>query len=187
MTDDLHRADRDGPDRVLAVYLRDHFAGSAAGLALIRRFRREHAGTSLAGVLAGVEVEIAEDRHALERMMSRLGVTPSVVKSAMGSAAEFVGRLKSNGRFIQRSPTTPVVELEVLAAGIVTKRNLWQTLRQGAPSLGALDIAELDRLIERATSQFDRVIEAHARAAGEVFESPERPGNLAAEPTERVS
>jgi hypothetical protein len=172
MSDERQQAQTSGPDRAVAVYLRDHFAGSTAGLALVRRCRRENAGTPLAEVLAGVEVEIAEDRHALERMMSRLGVAPSAIKSAMGSAAELVGRLKSNGRIVRRSPVTPVVELEGLAAGIVTKRNLWRTLRQATASQRALDLAELDRLIEGATSQFERIVEAHDRAAREAFHSP---------------
>jgi len=156
-------------DRTLAVYLRDHFAGSTAGLALVRRCRREYEGTSLSAVLAGVEAEITEDRRALEAMMSRLGVTPSAIKSALGSLAELVGRLKSNGRIIRRSPSTPVVELEGLAAGIVTKRNLWRTLREAAPRHDGLDVAELDGLIDAATSQFERVVQAHREAAANAF------------------
>ena len=155
----------DEPDRALAVYLRDHFAGSSAGLALVQRCRRENSGTPLDQVLAGVEAEIVDDRLALQDMMSRLGVAPSIVKSTLGSLAEVVGRLKSNGRLFGRSPVTPVVELEGLAAGIVTKRNLWWTLREAATSRPGLRVAELDHLIERAMSQFERVVEAHRAAA----------------------
>ena len=117
-----------GDERVLEVYFRDHFAGSTAGLALVRRCRRNNAGTELDQVLAGVETEIEEDRRSFQAMMSRLDVTPSAVKSALGSVAEVAGRLKGNGRVIRSSPSSPVVELEGLAAGIVTKRNLWRSL-----------------------------------------------------------
>ena len=46
-------------DRPLAVYLRDHFAGATAGLALVRRCRREHAGTPLDSTLASIEAQIS--------------------------------------------------------------------------------------------------------------------------------
>lgn len=162
------RSDR---DRVLAVYLRDHFAGSTAGLALVRRCRRENAGTALENVLATIETEIDEDRRTLQAMMSRLGVSPSSFKSALGAAAEAVGRLKSNGRVLRRSPSSSVVELEGLAAGILTKRNLWRSLRAAAHR-AALDVAELDTLIDRATSQLDRVLAAHEDTARSAFGSP---------------
>ena len=85
-------------DRPLAVYLRDHFAGATAGLALVRRCRREHAGTPLDTTLAGIEAQIDEDRRSLEDTMARLGIRPSGFKSALGSLGETVGRLKGNGR-----------------------------------------------------------------------------------------
>ena len=113
-------------DRLLRIYLQDHFAGSTAGLALVRRCRR--ANPALEQLLADLERDIVEDRHSLESIMSRLGVQPSRVKSAFGSVAELVGRLKSNGTVTRYSPSSRVIELEGLAAGVVTKRNLWNAL-----------------------------------------------------------
>jgi hypothetical protein len=159
-------------DRVLAVYLRDHFAGSTAGLALVRRCRRDNAGTPLDEVLAGVEVEIDEDRRSLEAIMSRLGIEPSAFKAAVGSIGEMIGRLKGNGRLVRPSPSSPVVELEGLAAGIITKRNLWRALRAAASEHNVLDVAELETLIARATSQFERVVDAHEQAARRAFATP---------------
>ena len=156
-------------DRPLAVYLRDHYAGSAAGLALVRRCRRENRGTALDTTLADLEAQFDEDRLSLQDAMSRLGVRPSGVKSALGSLSETVGRLKGNGRIVRRSPSTPVVELEGLAAGIVTKRNLWRTLRAAAPVHAGLESAELDALSERATAQLETVLAAHEGAARRAF------------------
>jgi hypothetical protein len=160
-------------ERLLGTYLRDHFAGSTAGLALVRRLRAANAGTALDDVLAPIEAEIAEDRRALQAMMSGLGVEPSVFKSAVGAVAELVGRAKINGRVMRRSPSSSVVELEGLAAGIATKRNLWRALRTIADRDG-LDAEKLDTLIDRATAQYDRVVDAHDRAAGEAFARPGR-------------
>ena len=155
-------------DRLLQVYLRDHFAGSAAGLALVRRCRRNN--PELDAELADIESEIDADRQSLLVIMSRLGVTPSTFKAALGSFAEFLGRLKANGRIVRSSPLSPLVELEGLSAGIFTKGNLWRSLSAAAGSHHAFDVGELDVLLQRATSQLERVAVLHDRVAASVFE-----------------
>lgn len=151
--------------RLLQIYLQDHHAGSAAGLALVRRCRRANRGTPLGDVLARIDTQIADDRTALESMMARLGVSPNRLKTAVGSVAELVGRLKRNGRLTGYSPLSRVVELEGLAAGVLTKRNLWRALRAVADDHQGLDTEELDRLVERATGQLDQLLAVHKPAA----------------------
>jgi hypothetical protein len=153
----------------LAVYLRDHFAGSAAGIALVQRCRRANRDTGLDEVLADIETEIIEDRRALEEIMTRLGVTPSAFKATVGRLGEVIARVKSNGRIVSRSPSSTVVELEGLAAGIVTKRNLWSSLRAATLPHVELDVSELDRLVARATAQLERVEAEHDSAAEHAF------------------
>ena len=155
--------------RLLRVYLQDHYAGATAGLALAERCRRANEDTNLGELLLGLETEIGEDRQSLVAMMARLGYGPHPVKTALGSAGEFVSRLKSNGRLFTYSPTSRVVELEALAAGILTKRNLWRALRVVAGGYPALDAGELERLADRASSQLDRVHAAHVSAAAQAF------------------
>jgi hypothetical protein len=60
-----------------------------------------------------------------------------------------------------------VIELEGLAAGIETKRNLWRALARldGAD----VDAARLEALADRAGSQLERVRRAHDRAAAVTF------------------
>jgi hypothetical protein len=168
-------AANDSTDRnALAVYLRDHYAGSAAGLALVQRCREANRGTALGDVLAGIEAEIAEDRGSLEQIMARLRVTPSAFKAALGRGSELIGRLKSNGTILRRSPSSTVVELEGLAAGILTKASLWRSLRAAASHHSGLDVAELERLLDRAKDQLDRILAAHDRAAEHAFASADR-------------
>ena len=157
------------PHRLLAIYLNDHLGGSSGGLALVRRCRRSNAGTPLDRVLSDVEAEIEADQRTLETLMVRLGIARSRVKQTLGSIAEFAARVKSNGRLARYSPLSRVVELEALAAGIVTKRSLWRSLRAVADRHPGLDAAALDILIARATSQYDRVITEHDRAAEIAF------------------
>jgi hypothetical protein len=160
-----------GPDPrfLLHIYLRDHLAGAMAGVSLARRCRRSNSGNELGVMLEGIEAEIVEDRQALEEIMRRLGAEKSRTKQLVGLAAELVGRLKSNGRFFHYSPSSRVVELEALAAGIFTKRSLWMSLRGVADDYADLDVRELDRLIARATDQYGRVLAEHDRAAAIAF------------------
>lgn len=158
--------------RLLAIYLNDHLGGSSAGLALAQRCRRSNEGTALAAVLGEVEAEIETDRQALVDLMAAFGVDRNRVKQAVGSLGELAARLKCNGRIVAYSPLSRVVELEALAAGIVTKRSLWRSLRAVADQHSALDAAALDALIARATSQYERVISEHDRAAEIAFPGP---------------
>jgi len=49
-----------------------------------------------------------------------------------GWAAEKVARFKPNGRLLQRSPLSSVVDLESLLLGIEGKRACWRVLRRRA-------------------------------------------------------
>jgi hypothetical protein len=156
-------------DHLLAVYLRDHFAGAATGLALAERSQRANDDNPLGAVLTEIATEIADDRHSLREIMSNLNVSEDALKAAVGQAAELVGRLKSNGMFTHYSPSSRVVELEGLLAGIDAKRNLWHSLRLAAQTRPVLDVTTLDRLIARADSQRDRLQAEHDRAARNAF------------------
>jgi hypothetical protein len=162
-------SEQDPNRRYLEIYLRDHYAGAAAGLSLTRRSKAANGDRPLGTLLGEIEAEIEHDRQALESIMQRLGVAPSRLKAATGKVGEVVGRLKSNGHVTTYSPLSRLVELEVLAAGIFTKRNLWRSLRAVADRYEALDAAELERLIAGAEHQLERVRHAHDEAAAEAL------------------
>lgn len=156
-------------EHLLAVYLRDHAAGAAAGLALAERSQRANEDNPLGAVLSEIAAEITADRESLRNMMKALDVTEDPVKVVLGQAGELVGRLKSNGMLTRYSPSSRVVELEGLLAGIDAKRNLWRSLRVAAATRTQLDVAALDELIDRATSQRERLQAEHDRAAQTAF------------------
>jgi hypothetical protein len=153
--------------------LQDHYAGATTGLALARRCRRANPG--LISVLADLEDQIADDRDALRTIMSKLGVRPSRVKAGLGAVVEVVGRLKGNGRIVRRSPLSLVVELELLHAGVITKRNLWRALLAASEWLNGLDDVELKRLAERANAQAERIVNLHFEASGRAFAPVDTP------------
>src|SRR4029077_19989428 len=92
-------------DHLLAVYLRDHFAGAAAGLALAERCQRANDDNPLGAVLTEIAAEITEDRESLRAFMNVLDVREDPIKAMLGQAAEVVGRLKSNGVLTHYSPS----------------------------------------------------------------------------------
>jgi hypothetical protein len=160
-----------GPGRYLAIYLNDHLAGAALGVELARRLRSSNQGDPKMGEpLAQVCVEIEEDRATLIRLMERLGVDRNPVKPALAKAAERLGRLKLNGQLRGYSPLSRVLELEVLAAGIGGKIQLWNALEQ---SFGeSLDGFDFHALAERADNQGQRVEDLHLAAAQRVLPIP---------------
>lgn len=153
--------------RQLLKYLRDHRAGSAAGLSVVRHCARVNQGTELARDMLGLAEEFEQEIQTLEAIMRRLGGRPSRLKILMGALAERFGRLlKVNDQLVRYSALSRLVELEGLAAGIRTKMNLWGALAAVAERYAALDPAELDRLARQAATQLELVLVHHRQAAG---------------------
>lgn len=155
--------------RLLAIYLNDHLAGSAAGSQLARRARGSNEGTELGSFLERLTAEIDEDRATLERIMDRLGIGRDRIKIAAGWSAEKMGRLKLNGTIRGYSPLSRLVELEGLHLGITGKLSLWQSLR--ASSGAELAEFDLDALIDRADRQRTELEPYRLGAASEALGS----------------
>src|SRR5215204_4855232 len=141
------------PDRFLEIYLADHLAAAAAGLALVRRAARSNTGTRTGHTLRRLTVEVDEDRHTLRRLVTDLGFTGSKPKEVAAWAAEKAGRLKRNGQLRGYSPLSRVLELEALSVGIAGKLALWETLEHVPDPGRRLCAFELHHLIERALRQ----------------------------------
>lgn len=156
------------PD-LLGIYLNDHLAGATAGVDLLRRSAGALRGSPTGDTLERLAAEVAEDRAALEDMMSALGVPVRRYKIYAAWAAEKVGRLKLNGHLLARSPLSNVIELEAMRLGVEGKVAGWITLRTVADRDGRLDASRLDDLIARARRQADTLEELRLRAVTEVF------------------
>ena len=141
------------PDRFLEIYLADHLAAAAAGLALVRRAARSNTGTRTGDTLRRLTVEIDEDRHTLRRLVTDLGFSGSKPKEVVAWAAEKVGRLKRNGQLRGYSP----LESRARARGAVG----WHRRQAGAlgdlaagtgspPASPGIRAAPLDRASSQA-------------------------------------
>jgi hypothetical protein len=144
-------------NRWLSIYLRDHHAASAGGVALASR---------ALGSSHPLAEQIAGDRKTLEELMRTLGVPPSAMKVGFVRTAEWLGRLKLNGRLFKHSPLSRIVELETLVVGIRGKEALWTALRTAGANLQGID---LDALIESARRQAKEIDEQRLIAVADVF------------------
>lgn len=153
----------------LEIYLNDHLAGAAGGVALARRVAGSHDGDASEGDLQRLAREIAEDRDVLVGIVKRLGLRRTFYKEPLALAAERLGRFKPNGSIVSRSPMSDVVEFEALTLGITGKRSGWLSLRQIVDHTPELDAAELDTLIARADEQLELVERLRRDAAQHAF------------------
>jgi hypothetical protein len=175
---------------LLAIYLNDHLAGSAAGADLAGRLAAENRSDAwFAVALERLAVEIREDRDTLRALMDELDVGIDRAKQLVAWTAEKAGRLKLNGRLLGYSPLSRVEELEALRLGVTGKRMLWIALDElsatVSPSRGrgaqgsdrlpllagasALPAGGVKALVERAERQLEAIEECHARAIRAAF------------------
>ena len=154
---------------LLAIYLNDHLAGSTVGRELAQRAASSNRGNAYGDFLDGLATEIAEDRETLIEIMRALDVGVDRLKTLGAWGAEKLGRLKPNGRLLEYSPLSRVVELEGLALGINGKLALWRTLEKLAPGRPELASFDIVALAERARSQLERLEPHRLRAATEAL------------------
>lgn len=152
---------------LLGIYLDDHRAGAALGLALARRVEQEYAGEDGFEQLAPLRREIEADVATLDELRDRLDIHGGRLKRVAAVVGERVGRLKLNGRLVERSPLSKVLELEMLIAGVAAKGRLWDALMVAC---GAEQLADVDlrRLRERADEQVTALEALHKLAAAAI-------------------
>jgi hypothetical protein len=158
----------DDRTKLLDIYLDDHAAGAAAGAQRAARLAESEteAASKDAPALEKFAADVAADRDALLAFVETMGTEPSRIKAALASAAEKLGALKLNGRLVERSPLSTIIELEALQMAVRGKRSLWETLRAAMPQP---PVVELDALIRRADDQLDVLQGLHAERVAATF------------------
>jgi hypothetical protein len=165
---------------LLSIYLNDHLAGATVARELAQRAAGSNRDTDYGPLFERLATEIREDREALLSIMDALGVATNQAKVLGGWWGEKLGRLKLNGRLLDYSPLSRVVELEALTLGVTGKAALWRTLE--TLELNALALPEIDfvQLRERAERQLEELEQHRLRALTEAF--GEELGSITASP-----
>ncbi|MFJ7157261.1 hypothetical protein ACIQUQ_20225 [Streptomyces sp. NPDC101118] len=181
MTPDTGRsAPSPGPERLLGVYLNDHRAGAAGGVALLRRMVRTHRGTPAGARLVPLLRDVEEDRDSLLEVMEAFDVPVMHVKSLVVRLAEKAARTKPNGRLIARSPLSDLLELEAIRLGVEGKLALWRSLANVARTDSRVDRAAMHRLAARAERQIALLEGLRLAAVDRTFTPGGRPVPAAA-------
>jgi hypothetical protein len=155
--------DTRSPDPHLRIYLNDHRAGAAGGVALARRCQKNNETSELGTTMRTIVDEFTTDAEMLTRIADRFGIPINPLKTTAVRVGELLGRLKTNGHLREYSPLSRLLELEALLAGIDAKRSLWRSLlATSVPMPLGVDLRELE---QRASKQRDVLRPFHAEAA----------------------
>jgi hypothetical protein len=149
----------------LGIYLNDHLGGAAAGVELAERLRSSNEGTPFGSVLAGLVLEIKEDRATLENLMDRLGVQRSAGKQTGGRGLERLSRLRTSKTFTRNAELSRLLGIEALQLGVEGKFAMWRALGEIAELDQRLAATDFAGLGERARRQRDTLEQYRLRAA----------------------
>ncbi|MFG3042215.1 hypothetical protein ACGFYZ_35490 [Streptomyces sp. NPDC048330] len=172
---DRFRSSSPDPDRLLRIYLRDHYAGSAAGDALVRRTARAHGSGPAGRRLRALADEITKDRESLVGIMTSFGVPVPRARALVTRCAEKIGRAKPNGRLVARSPLSDVLELEALRLAAEGRLALWRSLGEIARGDDRIDAGTIRHLAARAERQIEQLEDLRLVSVGVALAPGARP------------
>lgn len=118
--------------------------------------------------LVTVAEQIQRERDLVQQLIEDLDLPQRKPRQAVAWLAEKAGRLKLNGRLVRRSPMTPLLETELMRAGIEGKLGLWETLETLAPDLG-LEPARFAELANDARKQIETLTRIHEHVRARAF------------------
>jgi UDP-glucose 4-epimerase len=153
---------------LLNLYLSDHLTGATAGGERIERMAEAYIDTPMFAKLSQLAEEIRLERAFLQKLIHGLGMKQMPYRQAVSWVGERVGRLKSNGRLLSRSPMTMVLEAELMRSAVVGKLGVWQTLEDNSELL-SLDPQVFVDLADRTRRQAEILDEVHEYARKRAF------------------
>ena len=153
---------------LLSLYLSDHLTGATAGVNRIERMAEDYVDTPMFAELSAVADEIRSDRELLRNVIEDLDLDRKPYRQAVAWVGERVGRLKLNGRVLEHSPMTMLLEAELMRSAVSGKLGGWETLREHAQGLG-LDGQVFDDLIDSSHRQLETMEKVHAYARERAF------------------
>lgn len=151
------------------LYLNDHLAGATAGRSRARRMATSYADLPIHDGLVRFADDLDQEHHRLRRLIEDLGLSHKTCRLVAAKIGEELGRFKLNGRFVTRSPLTPLLELELLRGAVNAKAGLYQELEALAPRLG-IDPQEWADLAETAKEQSALLEDLHAQLRVTAFD-----------------
>lgn len=156
-------------NRYLITYLKDHLAGSEAGLRRFEGAAKRNKGTPLGDFLEKCVRELKEDRRALKNALRAAGGRMPVVRQSLAFVGEKLSELKPNGHLTSYSPLSRVEDLELLCLGVHGKLRMWKVLHELSRKDPRLLVADFDALYTRAEQQAEQLERFRFMAAMAAF------------------
>ncbi|PRZ18704.1 NAD-dependent epimerase/dehydratase family protein [Nesterenkonia sandarakina] len=159
---------------LLRQYMADHLAGATAGTNRIKRMAADYVDTPVFPEISEVAEAIRRERGFLVKLIQRQGFPTSPASTTIAWMGERVGRLKPNGRLPGgRSPSTLVVEAEMMITAVTGKLHGWKVMRDHADALG-VDPQVFEGLILDAENQREQLESVHEYARHRAFRKDRR-------------
>ena len=113
-------------EKLLRIYLNDHLAAATVAPRLARRCLSLNRDGELGRLLERLAGELDDD--AAEALVASADFAATRSRSGAGVVGERLGLLKLNGRIVNYSPLSRVLELEGLGLLVAFNGSLWRTL-----------------------------------------------------------
>jgi hypothetical protein len=137
----------------LAIYLKDHLAGSEAGLEILEHIEAAHGVGRIADITSRIRREIEGEREVLAQLLERLAESSSLPRRVAGWMSEKALALK----LIADDPGNGALRLfeavEAIELGVHGKRGLWKALEANAGQVPELATVAYAPLITQAEEQ----------------------------------
>ncbi|MDQ2930561.1 MAG: hypothetical protein M3Y05_07070 [Gemmatimonadota bacterium] len=155
----------------LAIYLKDHHAGSEAALEILDHLEASHADE--AGPLARrLRPEFLSEREELVKLLAKLGDPVSLPRRIAGWLSEKGAELKLKADGLSEGPLHLLEAVELLGIGVHGKRGLWVALVANAERDQALAGVDYVQLIRQADAQRESIEVVRLKAARVVIGAP---------------
>jgi hypothetical protein len=151
--------------KYLVTYLRDHLAGSEAGLRRFQAAAKKNEGTPLGRFLDKCVAELLDEREVLRTVLKAAGGTPPLIKQPLAFVGERMARLKPNGHLLRYSPLSRLEDLEALRLGVEGKMCMWRAMYELSRREPKLNVADFEALFLQAEQQAERLERFRVQAA----------------------
>ena len=170
----------------IAIYLRDHMAGSHFAIELLDSLHNQYRDESLGRFALALKADVEQDQATLQEIIERVGKSHFDLKEAAGWFAEKLSQLRLK-REDSGGGIGTFEALETLMLGIRGKFALWQVL----PVIREVDVRIPDNNFEtlkaRAEEQYGRVEAQRLELATSNLPCPDRSAFKALIPDPHVS
>ncbi|MEP7065543.1 MAG: hypothetical protein ABI889_05885, partial [Gemmatimonadota bacterium] len=137
----------------LAVYLKDHLAGSQAGLEILEHIEASHGNGSVGDITRRLRAEITGEREVLQQLLNRLDASTSTPRQIVGWLSEKAVELKLYADDPGDGALRLFEAVEAIKLGVHGKLGLWKALEANAPNVPVLATVDYQPLIRQAEMQ----------------------------------